>query len=277
VSDGWFYYYTFDLPSKHLLDLRGFPAFLGLSSFYFACFVSLLLSRKMRIKNNYYYIAMLASVAVLTSAAMINPLFDFNLFIPMVVVFAVIFGIGYDTVLSKKEELPVINGRNVFWKRNEFLYSVFIAQLVFMIYNPFKYIPTDADTKAGNELVNIISELPGRVYIPSHPYLCDMAGKEKFAHILPLHDLLELKREGFETDVEKQAKQVFREAVTSQYFDYIILDNSNRLGFLQKEIENYYYRKYLLFEHEENVFWTSTGAKRRPEYIYAKKESALQQ
>jgi hypothetical protein len=82
--------------------------------------------------------------------------------------------------------------------------------------------------------------------------------------------MLELNRDGVKTEFENSAKQEFLSAISKQYFDFIILDNVNRLGFLQTEIDKYYDIKECIFT-DNTVFWTFTGAKRRPEYIYARK------
>lgn len=270
ASHGWFCYYAFGLSSKHLLDLRGFLVFMGSISYYYTSIISLPLLYKSNAGKATYYIALLVSSAALTLAAMVNPLFDMNLFIPMAAVMAIVFGIGLCAINNLIKDSAAPENKKAFWMDKRLVYPLVAAQFVFLFYNPLKYIPYSKDVEAGSYLVQKISNLPGKVYVPSHPYLSDMAGREKYTHILPLYDMLELNRYGAKTKTEASIKEEFVSAVENRYFDYIILDNVNRLGFLQAEIEKHYRLEERIFK-DGAVFWTLSGAKRRPEYIYVKK------
>ena len=268
-SDGWFYYYVFRLSSKHILDLRGFLVFMGLSTLFFIPIISIRLLFNTNSEKAFFYSSLIASTGALTVSALINPLFDLNLFIPMAAVMSMIFGVCFNAINNIGNKNIILKNKRTLWSNRKLVNILIIAQFVIFFYNPLKYIPTPNDSIAGNLLEQKISDLQGTVYIPSHPYICNNLGMKKYTHILPLHDMLELNRDTEKTKIEKDIKLIFLVAIRKQYFDFIILDNVNRLGFLQPEIDKYYHLKESIFNNK-TVFWTFSGAKRRPEYIYAK-------
>ncbi len=292
-TGGWFSYYVFGLPLEHALDLRGILVFIGLTSLYFTCFIVLpsLIRNRLSGFKALYYLSLAAAMSVLTVAALSNALFDLNLFMPMAAIMAVLFGLSVDYITRTNGNAPhkgtLYNG-----KKMGIMCALLILQFVVMLYNPLKYIPDADDIKAGNYLAGKISNMEGNLFIPAHPYLAAGREGEKYTHIMPLYDLLELRRNkggnsskgiiggsgsesissnrGMKDSAAANLMQQFTDALKGQYFDYIILDNVNRLGFMQELIDEYYIVQEKVFS-DESVFWTFSGAKRRPEYIYVRK------
>ncbi len=63
---------------------------------------------------------------------------------------------------------------------------VLLLQFALIAYNPFRYIPTDAMRKAGDNLIARIASSEGNVLVMMHPYYALRAGKEPSAQILTL-------------------------------------------------------------------------------------------
>lgn len=56
-------------------------------------------------------------------------------------------------------------------------------------WDPQRYIPTDADRAAGGKLIERIRSLDGEVWMPSHPWYLQLAGKTPYVHRMGIKDV----------------------------------------------------------------------------------------
>jgi hypothetical protein len=56
-------------------------------------------------------------------------------------------------------------------------------------WDPRRFIPRDADERAGAALVQHIASMDGDVWVPSHPWYAHLAGKRMFAHRMGIKDV----------------------------------------------------------------------------------------
>src|SRR5690606_3277213 len=62
-------------------------------------------------------------------------------------------------------------------------------QLALSVYDPRRWLPTDADRAVGERLVAMLRAADGPVLVPFHGYLPRMAGKAGGAHVMALIDI----------------------------------------------------------------------------------------
>lgn len=168
------------------------------------------------------------------------------------------------------------------------LYAACIVQFGIFLYNPLDEMPTKADREAGDMLVSYIAQIKGEVLVPSHPYLAVRAGKKTSIHssalqtylllagkspdkpnepdsiIYPLFERL-YRSEGL--DPGDDFYEQLRRKIADKYYSAIILDSE--LQFIDIKPSYYYAGKIL----QDDVFWTYTGGKTRPNLLYLPTES----
>ncbi len=66
------------------------------------------------------------------------------------------------------------------------------VQLYVARWNPRPFMPTASDRAAGDELIGLIRELPGEVWVPSHPWYAHLAGKTMYVHRMGAKDVTTL-------------------------------------------------------------------------------------
>jgi hypothetical protein len=107
----------------------------------------------------------------------------------------------------------------------------FGVQLYHARWNPRVFIPTAKDRVAGDELIATIRALPGRVWVPSHPWYAHLAGKPMYVHRMGVKDV---------TARKPRTIAGLEEALRGHEFAAIVLDNRD----LQLELPSLtqYYR-----------------------------------
>jgi hypothetical protein len=122
----------------------------------------------------------------------------------------------------------------------------------------------------GKKLVSTLKTIRGEVYIPDYPMLLPMAGKTPHAQRVLVWDVMQ--------GDEKVKKRLIREEkrwILDQRFEHVIM--STNPGFLRKGTDRrlveiaYTYKNRIFWD--KNVFYTRTGKKTRPQYVYVKKET----
>src|SRR5205823_3021688 len=64
-----------------------------------------------------------------------------------------------------------------------------LIQLLVLVFNPMRRLPTPQDAAAGWDLVRRIASFDGDVFVPCHGYLAAMAGKPVYTHLMGVVDL----------------------------------------------------------------------------------------
>lgn len=83
-------------------------------------------------------------------------------------------------------------------------------------WSPSRFIPTDRDEMAGDKLIERIKSFDGDVWMPSHPWYLELAGKHPFVHRMGIKDV-----------TTRQARTVagLDDALRSHKFSAIIMDD----------------------------------------------------
>jgi hypothetical protein len=183
-----------------------------------------------------------------------------NVLLPAYAVLSILFGLGLGGMLELMQQ-----SRDDYKARLELLIqATCLIQLAMILYNPFAQIPTKADLQAGNSLVKMLSQVKGTVFLPDQSYLPALAGKSTFANNSAIWDVL---RGDQQTHGKALLSADISNKIRRQSFDEIIIDADVDLGWCCAGIDQYYTRVGQVFQ-DPTVFYTLTGDKKRPTYIY---------
>jgi hypothetical protein len=183
-----------------------------------------------------------------------------NVLLPAYAVLSILFGLGLDTLLKTIEQL-----HDDYRGRLEVLIHIAcLVQLVMLVYNPFAQIPTKADLEAGDQLVKMLAGVKGPVFLTDHSYLPALAGKQTYANNSAIWDVL---RGNQQTTGKTLLTEDLDNAIRQQTFDEIIIDSDLDLYWCCTDIDQTYTRVGEVFQ-DSTVFYTVTGDKKRPTYIY---------
>ncbi len=267
ASAGWYGYYVFGLLSQQTqwLPLEFFTFWnddlLVHLPFAILLAVFFLVGRPKRDRSNLIqWAAILAGALAGTFITRVKIGGYDNVLLPAYAVISILFGLGLNELLKTIRQLHVdFRGR-----LEELLLAACLIQLVILAYNPFAQIPTKADLQAGQKLVSLLSDVKGEVFLPDHGYIPTLAGKNSYAHESAIWDVL---RGDQQTKGKTFLAGELKDAIHRQFFDEIILDSDLDLNWCCVEIDQTYTRVGEVFQ-DQTSFFTVTGDKKRPTFIY---------
>ena len=153
------------------------------------------------------------------------------------------------------------------------------AQFLILLYDPRTVLPSARDERAGRDLLTLVRSYPGEVWIPAHSYYTALVGKATYVHWATVTDTsgiwdtnLDVQHGGKNDPRRQIILDEIKAAVAGQRFDAIILDD------IPKELRAYWddllaptFRLERRAFAEPNVFWTVSGAPKRPELVYVRR------
>jgi hypothetical protein len=140
--------------------------------------------------------------------------------------------------------------------------AAFIVQLLIVAWNPLQQLPTRADRQAGQRLERWIRAQTVPVHVPAHPYLVARVTGERQVHQMALRDVVS----GPAGSLEAGLWSAYRDALSHHRWPLIVLDTED---WMAREVERAGYVRVFSTMLREREFWTLTGARTRPEWIYA--------
>lgn len=259
LYNGWYSFYVFIQPNSYVRELawNKLGGYLTGELLLPMCMAWLLAITAFVIKGSkpgsafwFYFFLTAGMVGVLIPVRLTEGSYVNN-FIPLYGLLSILAGIGLgmipEALNSKGHVKQGIIGLVIL--------LMCIGQFGLLFYQPADAIPTEADKLAGDRLVSEIGNLQGRVFIPYHGYLAAYAGKESYAHAVCINAVMTGREGAIKSGLERE----MQEAIIGKYFEYIILDNMNTPA-------GYMYLGSLL--PKDDTFWTITGDRNRPNYLY---------
>ncbi len=140
-----------------------------------------------------------------------------------------------------------------------------LYQLTLLRYDIRAQLPRQRDVAAGQQFIATLSELPGEVLLPTHGYYATLAGKRSYFHVSPISDVLNDKRRQLGPDLYREITT----AIQEHRFGAIIVEETWPAD--RFNIKTYYTLHETIFD-DPSVFWTVTGARTRPQFIYLPKD-----
>ena len=182
LTDGWYLYYTYTLPSLHrtglsadildfwLIDLLPVWIAIALSLF----LLVFPLSGFGNLRRYTLLLALVAGYFGMTWASMINPGANLNVLIPAFGLLAVLLGFAVHRMGSLAGGLPegYRSGTTVY------VYALVAAQFALLFYNPAQFWVRGADAETGRQIVAELRDAEAGTYMPFQNYLSIMAGRE---------------------------------------------------------------------------------------------------
>ncbi len=269
ISDGWFYFYVFEVGRNHdpLYGMihRFWTEDIG-RPLWIALFISLAFLLSLVAKRDkeraIFYGAFISSLMLVSWSSRIHAGGYINVLMPALAALSLCFGLGLQSAIRKSLSLAPA-------ARLALQVTVVVAgtaQFVQLRYDKEELLPSAQDYRAGEVVLEAIKSFPGDVLIPDHGYLTHLAGKPSFAHSLGIGDIT---RSHLDAAVHEQARAAVRERLAQHPFDAIILDN-NRWHL--KDVKRFYTLERSLFdspgEFDEDVFYPIIGKHTRPHLLY---------
>jgi 4-amino-4-deoxy-L-arabinose transferase-like glycosyltransferase len=190
-TNGWYQYYILSLPAIHQIKWSIMATALQ-SGFQVEAiiiivgFSPLIFGIRHIIKDRlclYYYFAVIGLIGT-SILARINRGAYINTLVPAYAGLSIIFGIGIGWLMTHYDFKRF--GKNWF---QFILWLAISIQFIWLGYNPFQQIPTQADRRAGDALVSKIQSASGNVLIPYHNYLSLLAGKKVNFHMVTFDEI----------------------------------------------------------------------------------------
>ncbi len=264
-SDGWFFYYVFELPSTHGMKgrehlLRAFwmdelPRQLPLAT---TAGVVLLCGFPLRlgVRRHVFFWLLCASCLAGSYLSRLHMGSFTNDLMPGHAALAIAFGV----VLHAATRVPVATAR-----LSAGLLA--IAQLLLLLPSGWqRHVPGPNDYAAGDRVVETIRSLPGDVLVVNHPHLAWLAGKRPFAHQMALVDVFEADRDprGVRELLEARWAPLFQQRA----FSGIVLDNDWYI-FMRPLRRAYAHTETLQFQGR--ALLPKVGTQLRPSWVYTPK------
>jgi hypothetical protein len=264
ASNGWYTYYVFRLllQQKEWLPLK--TIIITTIYYYGRLLLAILIGgyfMVIRSKKDQYlfflWLSILISAMATTFMTGIKVGADVNAYIPIYAIISILFGLGLNELLKRKNQLPTSPLKSL---EVVILFACF-SQFFSLHSNPHYLVPTDSDLRAWNGLVKLISEVDGEVYIPDHGYISSLAGKNSYAHTSAIWDVVRRNNQSLGKELLMESLNY---SIRHQYFDMIILDPV--WNFCCREIDEYYVKEGEIFKDTMITGWTHI-----PTYIYIAK------
>ncbi|MBI4847166.1 MAG: glycosyltransferase family 39 protein [Nitrospirae bacterium] len=274
IHNGWYIYYVFELPSNfssRVVSSRWltfwsediippFKIAFGMLLVYFMMFF-------VNPNKNTFIFYFLISVGMF--GASLAPRLQAggieNVLIPAHAMISVLFGLSFHRLLQVFRDMYSDNKHILV----AFIYVLCLLQFGsgYLTYNPFNEVPSQEDMEAGIEVINILRQIDGDVFLPSHPYLVELAGKKGFAHRMQISDNLIWGNEVVRKKLSNELKNMFR----GKNNNTIILGSDNE-KFLPEDLYDVFEQNYILkgmiSYSDEDSFKPILGLYTRPERIY---------
>lgn len=259
-THGWFSYYTMKVAAGHPVEVTRIVYFamriaaplavavtIGLGWFAFA---------GSTVRASRTDVALLAGGPVLASTYMcLYPYSGPNVAIPGVFAIALLFGLGWDAIGRRIEGIARDPSRVM----EALLLVACMLQFAGLAPDPRKSIPTRADRRAGEQLVERIRRENGTVLAPAALEIARLAGKPTTYHRMALADMELSGRPEW-----PRVASAVREGLVAKRWSVVILDRSERS--LLDSIHGYGPEE-TLFPYESDLLWTRTGPPTRPEFL----------
>lgn len=193
MSDGWFFYYVFDLPRNSPLYGDAFSGFwkrdimsiLPVASLV-ALFYFFTQNRERWKSGGLFFLFVCAGLVLGGWGGRLNSGGFNNVLMPAYAALSMIFGLGINQALGWLAQWSP-SGRRF----EPFVYASCILQFLLLLYNPVHELPSPQNLAANQQVIAAIEATPGEVWIPNHGFLGTLAGKKSYAHMMAIRDLVE--------------------------------------------------------------------------------------
>jgi len=227
ASGGWYFFYTFALPSRHQILwprlesfwLQHIAAPLGIA----ACMAILAFFLRPIKKSREVVLLYAPTLGAMVAASCMHWMKIAaykNVLMPAHAALAIGAGLALAAAPAN-------------WIRRLLLIAACV-QCALLYYDPLALLPSADNAQTVHRAIAAIKNVKGEVFAPANGYLAVMAGKKHSAHISPINDII-LAGPG---PVRDQLALSIRDSLRSKRFEAVLLDRKFR--FFQGEVEANY-------------------------------------
>jgi hypothetical protein len=139
---------------------------------------------------------------------------------------------------------------------------VALLQLLVLVYDPRRALPSAKDEAAGDQVVATLRAAPGDTFTPTDGYLAALAGKPAHLHEMAVRDVLR----GPQSETQRALRDAIHDALRSHRWAMLITDDD---FFASDVVDNY--KRGPESVKEPNVFFPVTGMHVRPGWTFTPK------
>ena len=193
LTDGWFSYYLFKLPSAHKILIEKIYSFwidglfVQLSVAFFLSLAYFLVTKSgWRRGSLWFYFSITAGTFIYSWSSLMYSGGFSNVLIPSHAVLALLFGIAYKNINDDMQDILPGSRTNV----QIILALLIMGQFAQLTYHPLKYIPKSEDRAAAEKYMQTLRSFKSPVYVPVQGFIPRRAGHETHAHSMALYDVM---------------------------------------------------------------------------------------
>jgi len=267
LTDGYFYYYIFELPQGHRLvegELLRFWTRDMLQPLGIAWGVILLvLWRTRRPKDGapWFLVAFLVGMVGTAWMSRFHTASFVNVLMPAHAAISIGAAIGFHHLFLASRERDKSRWHHL---QAAIVGIACVAQFALLARDPRHTVPRPEDAQAGRAFLERLAEIEGPILLTSRGYILSRIGKDTWAHDMALRDVLRSHR----TQRRKELEQSIRTRIRSGEFGAILLDSER--SWFQADVLS----RYELVEsplEAANGFWPRSGYRTRPHLLYLPK------
>jgi hypothetical protein len=264
-SEGWYRYFVFDLPFKHGVvesTVLGFWKNDLALSFAIALSVSLFAltagsghaTPGRRLRDALIFGSLLIAS---WSSRMHSGGYE-NVLMPMHAAIALSFGVGLAGIRQWVAQRPL---------QGIALSILVLGQFWLLAYAPMSLIPTAQDRQRGKQILNLVSEFEGEVYVAAHPWFTGAVGKSTQAQEMTVRDIT---RARGTDEREQMLRDELAAAVVAERFEAFLVDEAE--FFMRPPgFEEHY--KLIRSDLSGDELLLPTGWDRRPGLLYIRRRA----
>lgn len=266
ASGGWYRFYVFGVALGHHAQAAAFPGIVRTALAPLAPLLALIVTGLMapagaRAPRPPATVLAWAAGAILTALWLRSyPNGYRNVEVPMHAALALLAGFAWAGIAAWTRTLDRTRAAWV----TMVVAAVLGLQLGRLLDDPRPQIPTHADQAAGRALVARLAAVNGEVFVPSHPYLAERAGRQGSTSLMTWADLLE----GAPRPVADSLARALDRAIAERRFAAIVLTGGEPY---RDQVTAAYGEGEPVFTNPD-VFWPVTGHRSRPDRIYLRKQ-----
>jgi len=223
ASGGWFWFYVFEVPATHNVLAQNFLTFwrddilwamplASLGLVYFLCSIA---PRHLRFRPSehprfLFWALLFVSLLGLSLGGRLHSGGYFNVLMPAYAALSLALGLALhrSTRAGPREAL-----------RSTLIPIVCGVQLIALAWDPRPYWPTEQNRRAGDQLVELIGQFPGEVWVTENGYLGTLAGRASHIHTLAADDV----RRGASPKIVRALRGDIVHAIEGHRFDAILI------------------------------------------------------
>ncbi|HEX6242862.1 MAG TPA: glycosyltransferase family 39 protein, partial [Polyangiales bacterium] len=225
ASEGWYFYYAFELPREHRLVASLWVDFWTvdlMSPLGFACLGALFVlvgPSELPLRARLLWSAGLVGVLMTSWSSRLHDGGWTNVVMPTHALLAPLAALAAVTGFRLASGLSdAVQRARAQW----FVQGAMVLQLAMLLYDPRACVPSARDLQAGLSIVDTLRAAHGDVFVPTNSYLSTLAGKQPHLHEMAVRDVFR----GPRHPAADQLRRDIAQSLAQKRWSLVITDNN---------------------------------------------------